>query len=35
VFAATVAARGSGTHVAVTEPGAPVRLPATRHDGVS
>ena len=27
VFAATVAAGGSGTHVAVTEPGAPVRLP--------
>lgn len=26
VFAATVAARGSGTHVAVTEPGAPVLL---------
>jgi len=30
VFAATVAAGGSGTHVAVTEPGAPVRLPVAR-----
>ena len=32
VFAATVAAGGSGTHVAVTEPGAPVLLPATMVD---
>jgi L-ascorbate metabolism protein UlaG (beta-lactamase superfamily) len=30
VFAATVAAGGSGTHVAVTEPGDAVRLPVAR-----